>query len=64
MQKLLQESGAKGRAVGERQARAVFDEAGRTWDGLLQHLLTDSPHLRRRLSGAEQLTERPLTAVS
>jgi menaquinone-9 beta-reductase len=41
--------------------RAIFDESGRTWAGLLEHLLIESPHLRRRLSGAEQLQGRPLT---
>ena len=41
--------------------RERLAEAGGTWAGLLDALLRESPHLRRRLSHAAELFDRPLT---
>jgi flavin-dependent dehydrogenase len=44
--------------------RPVFEAAGRTWEKLFDHLLCESPHLRRRLNGAEPTLPRPLTIAN
>lgn len=44
--------------------RPVFEAAGRTWEKLLDQLLRGSPHLRRRLFGAEPTLPRPLTIAN
>lgn len=41
--------------------RARFEAAGRDWDGLLDALRRDTPHLARRLAGAAPLMDRPLS---
>jgi flavin-dependent dehydrogenase len=41
-------------------SRARFAQEGATWDGLLEALLAESPHLARRLAGADRCLERPL----
>ncbi len=41
--------------------RAEFDAAGRCWDGLVEALRRDCPHLDRRLAGASALLARPVS---
>lgn len=41
--------------------RARFEAAGRSWDGLMEALCRESPHLARRLAGAAPLLDRPLS---
>ncbi|HEY0784926.1 MAG TPA: FAD-dependent monooxygenase [Acidobacteriaceae bacterium] len=42
-------------------SRAGFSRAGGTWAALLAHMLAQSPHLARRLSGANALWASPLS---
>lgn len=41
--------------------RARFEAAGRCWEGLMEALCRESPHLARRLGGAAPLMDRPLS---
>jgi flavin-dependent dehydrogenase len=44
--------------------RSVFERCGQAWPALFTTLLKESSALRRRLGGAEALTERPLAVGS
>ncbi len=41
--------------------RDRFQAAGRDWDGVMDLLGRDCPHLARRIAGATQLLDRPIT---
>lgn len=41
--------------------RVRFEAAGRCWEGLMQALCRESPHLAHRLAGAAPLMDRPLS---
>ena len=42
----------------------VLRQLGKGWSGLLAHMRKESAHLRRRLTGAEPLLDKPLTMAS
>ncbi len=44
--------------------RDVYRLIGGTWASLVDHMTTASPHLRRRLAGAETLLEKPLALAN
>ncbi len=42
----------------------VLRQLGKNWPGFLEHMLRESPHLRKRLTAAEPLLDKPLTIAS
>ncbi len=44
--------------------RQVYRSIGGTWASLVDHMTSATPHLRRRLSGAETLLEKPLALAN
>lgn len=42
-------------------SRRSFEQVGKSWDNLLDHIINECPHLADRLQGAQPLFERPLS---
>jgi flavin-dependent dehydrogenase len=42
-------------------SRKCFEQVGKSWDSLLDHIVDECPHLAERLQGTEPLFERPLS---